>query len=233
MADDKFFNDKGEEIDAPAQETETFKLGDKEYTQEELQSLVGLGEQAREVETKYSTKLDRVFPEYTKASQERAELKKKNEELEARLNPSPAALESNTNGLTPQAREEAIKQLKELGFVSKEEAQQFAFTTLQADKLVNRIDSFISTQQEAGNPVTSRDELLTFMATEGIKNPEAAYKIKFESELDAIKEKKLGTIKPNGMVTTEASTAGSKNPVTVKVTKDNLAQVVASMLPVD
>ncbi len=47
MADDKFFNEQTEETQA---EPEVFKLGEKEYSQEELQKLVGLGEMAKEAE---------------------------------------------------------------------------------------------------------------------------------------------------------------------------------------
>ena len=61
---DEFFEDKKMEPQVPEEVTpEVIKLGEKEYSQEELSKLVGLGEQAVELETKWDTKLDRLMPE--------------------------------------------------------------------------------------------------------------------------------------------------------------------------
>lgn len=229
MADDTFFNEENKE--APAEETQTFKLGDKEYTQEEIQSLVGLGELAKEAETKYNTKIDKVFPAFTRATQERNEALEK---LKSYENPAPQPIQSNTNfSLSEEQRTQAIQQLKDLGFVSKEDAQKQAYEVLQGQKLIENIDSLITDAQTQGNPLTTREDLLGHMGYTGIKDPRKAYKDLFETELDQIKEKKLASIKPGGMVTTEASTAGSKNPVTVKATRANLAQLIAEALPVN
>ena len=67
MADDNFF--KPEENAEVATEIEKVKVGEKEYSQDELSKLVGLGEKWTETETKFNTKMDRVVPEYTKATQ--------------------------------------------------------------------------------------------------------------------------------------------------------------------
>lgn len=223
MAQDDFFQEPAEQTEeTPA---EGIKVGEKEYTQDELQALVGLGEQAREVETKFSTKLDKVFPEYTKASQERAKLRLENDELKAKLNPAPEQT-IQPGGLTADQKAEAIRQLKDLGFMPKEEAVQLVRGELQAKELLAEVDSVIGSSKEAGNPATNRDDLLQHMAETGIKSPQKAYKDLFEKELDEIKEKKLSSIKRNGMVTTEESTAGSKNPAPIKVTKSNLVQLI-------
>src|SRR5258708_40356501 len=63
---------------------EAIRLGDKAYTQEELQSLVGLGEQARDLEGKWNTKIDRLMPEYTKTRQEMADLRRQQDEAQRR-----------------------------------------------------------------------------------------------------------------------------------------------------
>src|SRR3990167_6033242 len=58
------------------QEVEKVKVGEKEYTQDELSHLVGLGEVGAELESKWNTKIDRLYPEFTKATQEREDLRK-------------------------------------------------------------------------------------------------------------------------------------------------------------
>ncbi len=68
------------------------------------------------------------------------------------------------------------------------------------------------------------------MAETGIKNPQKAYKDMFEDELDAIKEKKLAEIKPQGMITTNGSQAGGKQPAPVKITRANLTSLVQQAL---
>lgn len=225
MADNDFFKQDDTQVE-PEVNPEVFKIGEKEYSQEDLQKLVGLGEIAREAEEKWKTPINKVFPEYTRATQRVKEL-----EEAAKLNPEPQFNQPTQPGqLTQEQRAEAVRQLKDLGFVSKDEAQQYAFSTLQADKLVNNIDSFISSQKEAGNPETTREDMLNYMRETGINDPKAAYKVRFENELDRIKEEKLATIKGRGLITTEASTAGSKQPTTVKVTRQNLGQVVADAL---
>jgi hypothetical protein len=62
MADDFFQEDQ-------QGESQKIKVGEKEYTQDELNTLVGLGQIAQEVETRYNTKIDRVYPEFTKSQQ--------------------------------------------------------------------------------------------------------------------------------------------------------------------
>ncbi len=173
-----------------------------------------------------NTPINKVFPEYTKATQELKALKA---EKEANLNPAPTPIASNT-GLTDQQKSEAKQLLKDLGFVSREEAQQEVEARFAARELLQDVSGVLNQAKENGNPATTPQELLNHMQETGIKNPQKAYKDMFETELDAIKEKKLSTIKSNGMVTTEASTAGSKQPATVKVTKQNLGQVVAEAL---
>lgn len=209
---------------------ETFKLGEKEYSQEELQRLVGLGELATEIETKQNTKLDRVFPEYTKATQKLSEYEKRVQELEAKANqPIQPVQPIQSAELTAEQREIARKQIEDLGF-GQNAFRQIVREELAAKELLGDIDGLLESAQADGKPSTTSQELLQHMAETGIKNPAKAYKDMFEDELDALKEKKLAEIKPQGMVTTNGSQAGSKQPTPVKITKANLQSLVHSAL---
>ena len=68
------------------------------------------------------------------------------------------------------------------------------------------------------------------MAAEGIKDPEKAYKLKYEKELDTWKESQIGKAKTNGLVTESSSTAGGKVPSTVKIDSTNLIDILKENL---
>lgn len=198
-----FFDENASQEDA---QPETFKLGEKEYTQDDLTRLVGLGEIADELENKWDTKIDRIMPKYTKTTQELAELRKQMAEK-----PAEPAKPQDYATLTPEQKDAARKQLADLGY-GEDQFRNIVREELAAKELLSNIDVILDDAKENGQPVTSSRDLLQHMADTGIKNPIKAYKDMFESELDAIKEKKLSELKPAGMVTTSTSTAGSKQP---------------------
>lgn len=224
MSDDKFFEENNEEV------VETIKLGDKEYSQEDLSRLVGLGEIAAEAEEKYKTKIDRVWPEYTKATQRESDYKRQIEELQAKVN-QPTQTQPTNAELTAEQKDLARKQLDELGY-GQDHFRAIVREELAAKELLSDIDDLLDTAKENGQPNATPQELLQHMAETGIKNPAKAYRDMFESELDAIKEKKLAEIKPSGMITTSASQAGAKQPAPAKLprNRDELAKQVLESL---
>jgi hypothetical protein len=222
---DKFFEEE-EVIDEP----QTIKLGEKEYSQDDLSRLVGLGEIAVELEDKWKTKIDRVFPEYTKATQALSDRDRKIAELEEKVN-KPTQQAQSFEQLTAEQKEAARKQLEDLGY-GQSAFRQIVREELAAKELLSDIDGLLSDAKDNGNPVTTPQDLLKHMSDTGIKNPTKAYRDMFESELDAIKEKKLAEIKPAGMVTTSASTAGSKQPAPASkpTNRNDLAKLVQEAL---
>src|SRR4030042_759119 len=77
-----------------------------------------------------------------------------------------------------------------------------------------------------GRPAFKTKEILDHMVLTGIKNPMKAYKDKYEIEIDKWKEQQLRGAKPRGLFTEPSSTAGSKQPPNVRVTRDNLDAMV-------
>lgn len=223
-----FFEEQKEEIN---ESTETIKLGDKEYSQEDLSRLVGLGEIASEAEEKYKTKIDRVWPEYTKATQKMSDYERQIEELKAKI---PVQTQENKNEvveLTEEQKTLARRQLEELGF-GQEQVRAVVREEFAARELLSNVEGIISQAKDNGEPTTTAADLLQHMADEGIKNPLKAYKDMFESELDALKEKKLAEIKPGSMTTTTQTQAGSKTPAPAALPKNrtDLAKAVSEML---
>lgn len=214
------------------------KVGEKEYSQEELSKLVGLGETAQEYETKWDRPIDKLYPDYTQKSQRLAELEKaetdrvvqeearKQKELEAK----------SQDQLTPEeARELAIKEAKGLGIVTRDdfdkEVNRAVANALGAKDLLDDINGVIKGADKKGQPKTTPSDLLKYMDENGIKNPDKAYKLMFEPEIDKWKEEQLAKIKPNGMQTQTVSTAGAKTPPeSLPVTRDNLATIIRESL---
>src|SRR3990167_9054592 len=115
-----FFEDKTEEKvveqTEEVQEPEKVKVGEKEYTQEELSRLVGLGEIGREAEEKYNVKIDRIWPNHQQTINEKLELEKRLKDLEEKQveTKAKAGEELTDEEIKQRARAEA----KNLGLIS-------------------------------------------------------------------------------------------------------------------
>ena len=238
--DDDFFKatedalngNQEEAADTAIDKIEKLKIGENEYSQEELEQLVGLGRQAKDLEDKWSTKVDRLMPEYTKVTQENKKLREQLESTRANevAKRAEAGQELSQEDIIAQAREEARK----LGIVTKDDLQTYVedyyVNRRAAEKMLDDIDSINKEAGETGKPKVNSADLLQYMQDEGIRNPRNAYKLMNEDALREWERKQLGSIKPSGLYTESRSSAGSKAPGSVKVTKDNLEALVNEAL---
>ncbi len=229
--------DKTQDIFEETQEQEApekIKVGEKEYSQDELNKFVGLGEMATELESKWNTKLDRLYPEYTKKSQKLSELedwKTKQEEESTKAEEEKLVQKSTEAELSPEEQAKLIKQeLGKYGVVTKDDIFKYIADFNQGQSILSDIDGIVSSAKEDGKPVATRQEIVDYMDENGVKNPKIAYKLMFEDELKDWETKQIGKIKKSGLVTEEGSTAGSKSPAPVKVTKDNLQALLSAAL---
>ena len=88
------------------------KVGEKEYSQDELSQLVGLGETAQEFETKWNRKIGDFYPDYTQKSQKLAEFEK----AEADRQRVELQAKADANELSPEeSRRLVLQQPKEYG----------------------------------------------------------------------------------------------------------------------
>src|SRR3972149_3720920 len=157
---DTFFEDGTE---AP-QEPSKIKVGEKEYSQDELSSIVGLGETAREIEEKQNTKLDRVFPEFTKSRQELKDLKGELEELRSTQERFKQAVTGEQEAPDPEAlKAQAITQAKALGLLTADEARTIAREERQAERILEEIETLNADAAETGKPKVDGRELLEYM----------------------------------------------------------------------
>ena len=220
--------------DTPQEPVNKVKIGDAEYTQEEVDRLVGLGKIADEAEKKFNTKIDKVWPEYTRGQQELRTLKEEKAKAEEERNK--VKLPENEEQAIREARDAA----KKLGIVTDEDfedrmgkvftryyQQERAAEKLLEDgeKLQREIDG------SDGRPSFILKDVLEFMRDNmgGQGSMETAYKLMHEKELDGWREQQLAKNKRPGITTTANSGGGAKVPPQVKVTNDNLEELVADM----
>lgn len=227
---EQILNSMDEQVTTEVQEPQKIKLGDAEYSQEELQDLVGLGKLGKELESKWNTKMDSLFPAFTKSQQELKELKTKIEEKPQDVTPADLSV-------LPADQAEQVKSLlRGMGFVTKEEAlsevKQMTAVERETERLKEAVaDLETEINGSDGRPAFKKEEILQHMLDTGIKNPEKAYKDKYESELDAWKEKQFASARKPGLVTeTNGGGTGDKQPAPVKITKANLDQLLKEAL---
>lgn len=220
---DDFFNNN--KVDEQETTVETIKVGEKEYSPEELDRLVGLGQQAVELETKWDTKIDRLMPEFTRSREELKTLKQQQEEAARK------ATETSTEDVDEKEKERLVREnAKKFGLMTQEDFDNLYANRRAGEKLLESTESVVTKAVEAGNPKTNVEELLTYMAETGIKDPNTAYEVMFKAQLREIEMKKLQNIKPYGLMTDTGSTAGAKMPEPVSITKDNLGSMLDSVL---
>lgn len=230
MADDFFKQEVNDALagEQPQEQNDNIKIGDREFTQEELNRRIGLSDIAIEAEDKYKTKIDRVWPEFTKKSQAISDYEKRIQELETKTQ-QPAQQQSYQ--LTPEQRSEAVKQLDDLlkdSRVLDERTRTINREELAAKDLITDINVLLDEAKQDGKPTADVAQILEHMSQTGIKNPRSAYRDMFFDELAQVEADKLSTLRRPGLVTTTQSTAGGKVPMTPKAprTREELMAAV-------
>lgn len=225
-----------DELKQLVDEAQKIKLGEQEFDPSELEDLVSKGKLVNEVETKYNTKIDRVFPEYTKATQELKELRTQADELK-QLKEQMARQTDPGSQFTPDQIEQARKQLETIlgGRVITEKDWETRLNERDQLKEATRIvesdiKDVLADIKKSGKPEATREELLQYMNDTGIVKAESAYKQMKEAELDDWKMKQLQSGKRLGLHTITTSSPGSKEPAPVRPTLQNLQQLTHEAL---
>jgi hypothetical protein len=212
--------------------SDKIKLGDVEYTQDELNDLVGLGKIAREAEEKYNIKVEGMWPKFQQTINENVKFREQIEES-SKAHEQEQIIKKANEGAELSEEEQlklAADKLRSMGFYTGEDvAKEFA-NLMAGRELLSDVNKLINEQSEAGNPKTSAEDLLAYMQENGIKNPQSAYKLKFEAELDAIRERKLGESKKDDFPTEGGSAAGMKEPTKNPITRANLTDALSDVL---
>lgn len=212
---------------------EKIKIGEEEFDPDELRGIIDKGRWAREVEEKQNTKLDKLMPEYTKATQrlkdyeEKEKLWKEAEDKKLRETPQTELSEE-------QLAQQAKLQAKKLGLITTDDIDSYIERKINATQQANELLDECKTREkeingEDGRPKFEIEEVLKHMQETGIKDPYRAYKDKYEEQLDRWKEDQLHKAKKPGIYS-ETGSSGNHEPQPVKLTKNNLQDALAEAL---
>lgn len=207
-------DDAQNQEEAPQEDPQKIAIGESEYTQEELEGLVGLGQKAKEWSEKSGSDIDKLKETFGKRAERIGELKKKVEELESKESQVIEKKQAEGQELSPEEQSKAIKEeLKKYGVVTKEDFDQYYQQRREGERILAKTKRIIKDNVKKGLPNVDEKVLLEFMANpDNPKDPEKAYKIMHEKEIDQWKADRLASKKPAGMVTEDTSTAGGKQP---------------------
>ena len=228
MADD-FFNKKEENEPKEEEKEETkVKVGEKEYTQEELSKVVGLGEIGREAEEKFNVTLDKVWPNLQATINEKKVLEQEIENLKQAKVATKVdeGVQLSEEELKAQVRQD----LKKFGAVLDEDVQKVVNLELEKREIREDVQTVIVDAEETYGIKTSEEAIVDHMIETGIRNPKKAFKDLYEEKIDAWKEQQLEKVKKPGMVTETTSSAGAKEPKNEPVTKDNFFSRIDEVL---
>lgn len=232
MAD--FFDDKFDDKKEEEQELEKIKVGDTEFTADELNELIGKAKTVKEFEEKQGQSWDKVVESWGKRGERIGEYKKKIEEYEKELdkikNPPPQEQIDREK-----LKEQVLAEAKVFGLLTKDEAQkmmeEFYHTRRSGERLLTQVNKTLKWAKERGYPQITAEKLLEYMADPiNPKDPRNAYEIMFKKEIREVDGKKLESIKPKGMITQQISTAGSKQPKRKPLTKEDLPAAFREVL---
>lgn len=218
MDDNNLFND-APTVPAVTPTEQKFTIGDKEYTQVELNDLVAKGNQYNDIETKFNTKLDKVVPDYTRASQEAAELRGRLAEIEKAQFDAKAA-QGNLS------QEEIIKRAKQeaqgIGLMTDENTPALIRAEIEGYDLRRAVDREVDSLSEKGIDADPK-VILRYMDAADIESPVDAIAQLYGPQVKMWQEAELNKNKPSAIYTEGGSNAGSfKLPPDVKVTDANV-----------
>lgn len=224
-----------EEVAGEQAEVEKIRLGETEYTQDELQELVGLGSKAREVGESHGG-FDKFVSEFGKKSQRIGELKSELEKVKT-------SSVTPTGELTDEATRQAQEAARKLGIVLTDDVKSMVAEILDkefdgkysvrrsGEKLLEQVKSLeTEIDGEDGRPKFESEKVLTFMQENpGITDPQRAYEA---MNLDKIAEWKAEQILKSRKtgITTTTSTQSNKMPPQVSVNRDNLHELMTEAL---
>ena len=203
------------------------KIGAEEYDPAEAERLMNLGKIAHEAETKYNTKIDKVWPQYQRTQSEIEKLRSEMEEVRQSSRRSTSTPEEEDFETQAQKARAAAK---ELGIVTKDELDSYYKTRKAEDDLISEIKGLQSQiNGEDGRPAFDPEEIVYHMRETGITNPLRAYKDKYEKQLD---EWRVGQImrekRGGGFYTTQNTGPVSKAPGSrIPRSKDDLVAALA------
>lgn len=223
---DTFFEDTKKELEQ-VELPDKIKLGEREYSQDELTKLVDLGSRASEIEKNHGS-LDNFVTDYGRTKNKVGAYEKELEELRAKAEATQFPSE-----FTEEQKKNAQDQLSKLlggQPLTRQEMESWYVNRRQAEKLLDEMEDLSEKIDGSdGRPKFDTSAVLSYMEQNGTKKPLLAYKEMYEKELEEWKQNELAKAKPQGIYS-EEETAAIKEPKDVRPSADNLDALLKEAL---
>jgi hypothetical protein len=220
--------------DAPLKIT----INGEEHDMSEVEELYNVGKSTRELETKYSTSFDKVWPEYGRVSTELSQAKRELDDFRTKQQAGTdtaqdrkdAAGAAQTLGLNPE-------ELDKAGYIKKEQLDTLIEERLDKREQQTRavqavLDQATQLEKEIdgtdGRPKFNKRAVMAYASTYGIPNLQDAYEEMNDESIKPWKEAKLAEEKRRGLKTLNAG--GDKQPRQSKTNDSNFGEVLREAL---
>lgn len=217
-------------------------INGKEYSSEEAQELIETGRKTHDYETKYNTKFENIWPDYTRLSQEKSQWQTEKQKYESQI----AEFEKKqTQGVeTPEDIKKAKEAARNLGLVLSEDLSSQGY--IKKDELDEYFNKKIQEQESVKSVLAEADRLkdeidksdapvkfkkkavLAYAGAYGISDLRQAYEEMNSDILGPWKEAQIASKKSQSLKT--LATGGKKSPTDVRVTNDNVKELLHEAL---
>jgi hypothetical protein len=220
-------------------------INGQEFSPDEAQELIETGRKTREYEQKYSTKLDSVWPEYGRLSQERSSWAQKEQDYQKKLSDFESKQARGVE--TPADVQAARDAARKLGivldedvkgkYVSKDELDTWYTERRQKERadedavksVLSEADKLAEEINKSNPPVKfNKKAVLAYASAYGKSDLRDAYEEMNADELAPWKEAQLAARKSPSLRT--LGPGGKKEPGEVKVTNDNVRELLRETL---
>lgn len=214
------------------------------YSPEDATQLIELGNKWKKTESDLNTSLDKVYPEYTKASQRAAQLEKELADAKAEAQRYKQEQEEKARAETPDTIQQARKAareigladedyLKEKGYMTRDEAEQFfAEKQSQQEQVKTVLNTAANLEKEIdgsdGRVPFDQKAVLAYAASYGIDDLRQAYDQMNERGNAKWKEAQIAQEARPGLTTLSAG--GVKEPQRPKIDNNNLGAAIGEWL---
>jgi predicted flap endonuclease-1-like 5' DNA nuclease len=226
-------------MDGGTQAPEKFIINGQEYSSEDATRYIDLGRKYQDIETKLNTSLDKVYPEFTKATQRNKELETELSERNKRLEELQKKNETPRDTLQAKQALRGIggvtdDYLNEQGYIRKTELDEYFNQKQTQQKLIDNVLNQAGALEKEidgsdGRVPFNQKAVLAYASQYEISDLKSAYEEMNEGGNRRWKEAEIERAARPGLTT--LGPGGKKIPADVKVTDDNFKALWDEMFP--
>jgi hypothetical protein len=225
---------------------ETLTIGEEQLAPDEAQRLINRAREIEGYEKQWNTSVDKVWPAYTRLSQEKGQLEGQLKQYQDQLSQFQQKQQAGTDtpsdhsNILEKARKIGIltkNDIEQAGYLTKEQAMQLVQEQLQQNKQqeqfeqeVNKgISEIMSDIKETGKPKVTREAILGYMHATGVSDPKQAYEQMYKEDLEAWKAAQVQA-KQKKSYSTVSQGGGNKQPAKPSYSRENALNMIEDMV---